>query len=148
MEIYPTSFYLMLISLPLQFTFSVEIVPICKDDIVCMPLALARSNGNMKFVNVTFSLQSFKNNLVALVDAPHFLVRLSCFSQVVLCERVGSSIHLLDPLTLQRAEVSAEVYWRSPFFAIGNTAHLIEYMVMDLELVRDQKGAPVTRGKV
>ena len=32
----------------MQFTFSVEIVPICKDDVVCLPLALARSNGNMK----------------------------------------------------------------------------------------------------
>lgn len=28
-------------------TFSVEIVPICKDDIVCLPLALARSLGNI-----------------------------------------------------------------------------------------------------
>ncbi|EKM75358.1 hypothetical protein AGABI1DRAFT_46606 [Agaricus bisporus var. burnettii JB137-S8] len=30
-----------------KFTYSVEIAPICKDDLVCMPLKLARSLGNI-----------------------------------------------------------------------------------------------------
>ena len=83
---------------------------------------------------------------------------------MVLCEKVGSSIHVLDPMSLQRAEVplilsfdryllmwwqiSADVYWRSPFHSICSAAHLIEYMVMDMDPVFDAKGAPVTRGKV
>ena len=30
-----------------KFTYSVELVPICKDDLVCVPLAQARSWGNI-----------------------------------------------------------------------------------------------------
>ena len=45
-------------------------------------------------------------------------------------------------------QISAEVYWRQPFLALGSTSHLIEYMVMDMDLVRDAKGAPIKRGKV
>ncbi|KAF8475627.1 NMD3 family-domain-containing protein [Kalaharituber pfeilii] len=30
-----------------KFTFSVELVPICKDDLVCLPIKLARSIGNI-----------------------------------------------------------------------------------------------------
>ncbi len=78
---------LFLLCLLAQFTFSVEIVPICKDDIVCLPLSLARSNGNIKSVPV-FAL-------LVLMD----------HSQIVICERIGSTIHLIDPMTLQRAEV-------------------------------------------
>ena len=33
-----------------KFTYSVEIVPICKDDLVCLPLKQARSLGNIRCV--------------------------------------------------------------------------------------------------
>uniref|UniRef100_A0A8C2JHG1 60S ribosomal export protein NMD3 n=1 Tax=Cyprinus carpio TaxID=7962 RepID=A0A8C2JHG1_CYPCA len=51
-------------------TFSVEIVPVCKDNVVCLSPRLAQSLGNM--------------------------------GQVCVCIRVTSSIHLIDPNTLQR----------------------------------------------
>uniref|UniRef100_F7E4H4 60S ribosomal export protein NMD3 n=1 Tax=Monodelphis domestica TaxID=13616 RepID=F7E4H4_MONDO len=50
-------------------TFSVEIVPICKDNVVCLPPRLAQSLGNM--------------------------------SQICVCIRVTSAVHLIDPSTLQ-----------------------------------------------
>lgn len=31
-----------------KFSYSVEIAPICKDDLVCLPLKLARSLGNIR----------------------------------------------------------------------------------------------------
>lgn len=34
-----------------KFTFSVEIVPICKDNIVCLPHKLAQSLGNIRSVH-------------------------------------------------------------------------------------------------
>lgn len=72
-----------------KHTFSVEIVPVCKvsalsaeagvrvndivfpfqNDIVCLPLKLARSLGNI--------------------------------AQIVLCTRVTTALHLLDPSTLK-----------------------------------------------
>ncbi|KAG7215608.1 hypothetical protein INR49_022134 [Caranx melampygus] len=50
-------------------TFSVEIVPVCKDNVVCLSPRLAQSLGNM--------------------------------GQVCVCIRVTSTIHLIDPNTLQ-----------------------------------------------
>eukprot|EP00042_Codosiga_hollandica_P044127 m.429363 g.429363 ORF g.429363 m.429363 type:complete len:541 (+) comp56716_c0_seq1:316-1938(+) len=98
-----------------KFTFSVEIVPICKDDVVCLPLPISKMCGTM--------------------------------AQIVICDRVGSSLHFIDPLTLQREEVSGDVYWRYPFQSIMSAAKLIEYMVMDIEPVRDASGRPVVVGK-
>ncbi|TMS07286.1 60S ribosomal export protein NMD3 [Larimichthys crocea] len=50
-------------------TFSMEIVPVCKDNVVCLSPRLAQSLGNM--------------------------------GQVCVCVRVTSTIHLIDPNTLQ-----------------------------------------------
>jgi NMD protein affecting ribosome stability and mRNA decay len=52
-----------------QYTFSVEIVPICKDDVVCFSPGLVKHFGGI--------------------------------SPIFICDRVGTSLHLLDPTTLQ-----------------------------------------------
>src|SRR5690606_11341525 len=57
-----------------KFTYSVELVPICKDDLVCLPIKLSRSIGNI--------------------------------SPLTICQKVGNALHVLDPNTLQTAEIS------------------------------------------
>ena len=52
-----------------KFTFSVELIPVCKDDVVCLPPKLAQQSGNM--------------------------------GQICICQRVTSSIQLIDPNSLQ-----------------------------------------------
>ena len=47
-----------------KHTFAVEIVPICKDDIVCLPLQTARSLGNIGQICVVTRV----TNMVYLVD--------------------------------------------------------------------------------
>lgn len=47
-----------------KFTFSVEIVPICKDDLVCLPKKLARASGNIS----QLVLCSRVGNAVHLLD--------------------------------------------------------------------------------
>lgn len=84
-----------------KYTFSVEIAPICKDDLVCIPPKQARSLGNI--------------------------------SPLTVCTRVGNSIHLLDPQTLQLCDVSAPVYWRTPFFSLASVTDLVEFTVLDIE---------------
>ena len=84
-----------------KFTYSCELVPICKDDLVALPLKLARQIGNI---------------------AP-----------LVICHRVGTSISVLDPNTLQTADISTPVYWRAPFSSLADVPELVEYMVMDIE---------------
>ncbi|OAA68291.1 nonsense-mediated mRNA decay protein 3 [Niveomyces insectorum RCEF 264] len=94
----------------MKFAFSVELVPICKDDLVALPLPLAKRIGSI---------------------AP-----------VALCYRIGTAINLLDPTTLQTAEVSAPVYWREkiPFTPLANTQDLVEFVVLDIEPVGPRKG--------
>ncbi|KAL8844761.1 MAG: hypothetical protein Q9176_000861 [Flavoplaca citrina] len=91
-----------------KFTFSVELVPICKDDLVCLPIKLAKQAGNI---------------------AP-----------LTLCYRVGTSINLLDPNTLQTSDISTPIYWRSPFNGLADVRELVEFVVMDIEPTGVQKG--------
>lgn len=84
-----------------KFTYSVEIVPVCKDDLVCLPKSLARAWGNI--------------------------------SPLTICSRVGNTIHLLDPMTLQQTDVTAPVYWRQPFDSLTTVADLVEFIVLDIE---------------
>ena len=91
-----------------KFTFSVELVPICKDDLVALPIKLAKQTGNI---------------------AP-----------LGLCYRVGTSINIIDPQTLQTADISTPIYWRSPFNSLADVQELVEFVVMDIELTKTQKG--------
>ncbi|KAL9631005.1 MAG: hypothetical protein Q9164_006121 [Protoblastenia rupestris] len=91
-----------------KFSFSIELVPICKDDLVALPIKLAKSIGNI---------------------AP-----------LTICYRVGTSVNLLDPQTLQTADVSTPIYWRSPFSSLADVHELVEFVVMDIEPVGSQKG--------
>lgn len=91
-----------------KFTFSVEIVPICKDDLVFLPARTAKALGGM--------------------------------CPLVLCTRVGTSIHFIDPNTLRSADISHQVYWRDPFQSLATSRVLIEYYVMDVELTGEEVG--------
>jgi len=94
----------------MKFAFSVEIVPICKDDLVALPIPLAKKIGNI--------------------------------SPIVLCHRIGTAINLLDPATLQTAEVTSPVYWREkiPFTSLADAQELVEFIVLDIEPTGRRKG--------
>ncbi|GLB42375.1 putative acts as an adapter for the XPO1 CRM1-mediated export of the 60S ribosomal subunit [Lyophyllum shimeji] len=84
-----------------KYTYSVEIIPICKDDLVCIPPKQARQMSNI--------------------------------SPLTICTRVGNSIHLLDPQTLQSGDISSPVYWRAPFETLATVTDLVEFTVLDIE---------------
>lgn len=91
-----------------KFTFSLEVVPVCKDDLVFFPSRTAKSLGGL--------------------------------CPLVLCTRVGTSIHFIDPNTLRCADISTAVYWRDPFNSLATSRNLIEFYVMDVELTGDVVG--------
>lgn len=91
-----------------KFSFSVSLVPICKDDLVALPIKLAKQLGNI--------------------------------SPLTLCYRVGTSINLLDPNTLQTTDVSTPIYWRSPFSNLADVQQLTEYIVLEIEPLGPEKG--------
>ncbi|KAK4035046.1 NMD3 family-domain-containing protein [Parachaetomium inaequale] len=91
-----------------KYNYSAEIVPVCRDDLVALPLKIAKSLGNI--------------------------------SPLVLCWRIGTSVNLLDPNTLQTAELSADAYWRAPFHPLAGSTELVEFVVMDIEPTGQRKG--------
>ncbi|ODV68496.1 nonsense-mediated mRNA decay protein 3 [Hyphopichia burtonii NRRL Y-1933] len=94
-----------------KFSFSVEIVPICRDDLVVLPKKLAHSMGNIP--------------------------------RLVLCSKISNSVQFLDPNTLQIADMSAPVYWRSPFPSLVDATQLVEFIVLDVEPTGDVRGKHV-----
>ena len=91
-----------------KFTFSCELIPICKDDLVALPVKLAKSIGNI--------------------------------SPLALCYRVGTAVNLLDPNTLRTAEVPSSIYWRTPFKNLADVQELVEFVVLDMELMDQNNG--------
>lgn len=91
-----------------KFTFSAELVPICKDDLVAMPIRLAKQTGNI--------------------------------TPLVLCHKIGTAIYLMDPQTLQTADISCPIYWRAPFSSLADSSQLVEFIVMDVELTGKTNG--------
>ncbi|XP_063243465.1 60S ribosomal export protein NMD3 [Bacillus rossius redtenbacheri] len=89
-----------------KFSYSVEIVPLSKDSVVCLPQKLTRQLGGI--------------------------------SPLCLVYRVSNAVHLIDPASAQIAEVSGTVFWRNPFSSICNPKQLTEYVVMDLEPIKDK----------
>lgn len=61
-------------------------------------------------------------------------------SPLTLCSRVGNSIHLIDPSTLQSCEITAPIYWRAPFESLATVTDLIEFTVLDVEPTGATKG--------
>lgn len=92
-----------------KFSFSAELVPICKDDLVALPIKLAKQIGNI--------------------------------SPLVICHRIGTAINLLDPNTLQTADIPSAIYWRTPFKTpLADVTDLVEFIVMDIEPLGKTKG--------
>lgn len=92
----------------MKFSFAVEIVPICREDLVALPIKLAKQMGNIY--------------------------------PITLCHRVGTSIYLVDPNTLQTADISPAVFWRAHFGALADSRQLVEFIIMDIERTGPTKG--------
>lgn len=63
-------------------------------------------------------------------------------SPLCLVQNVTSTIHLIDPLTAQMAEISGTSYFRYPFTSICDPKQLVEYTVMDIEIIRERRQFP------
>ena len=62
---------------------------------------------------------------------------------MTICSRVGNTIHLLDPATLQETDVTSTVYWREPFDALASVTDLVEFTVLDIESSGRARGKQV-----
>ena len=91
-----------------KYTFSVEILPLCKDDVVCLPPKVANQLGGI--------------------------------GPIVLVSKVSTSVSLVDPFTLQTADLPAPLYWKYPFRAMMSFKQGTEFFVFDVEKTSERKG--------
>ncbi|NP_001135423.1 nonsense-mediated mRNA 3 [Nasonia vitripennis] len=89
-----------------KFTFSIEIVPVSKDSIVCLPRKLTQKCGGLNPISLVY--------------------------------KVTSSIHLIDVSSGQVAEISSNLYWQLPFNSVCNPKQLKEYVVIDIEPIKEK----------
>uniref|UniRef100_U5EXW8 60S ribosomal export protein NMD3 n=1 Tax=Corethrella appendiculata TaxID=1370023 RepID=U5EXW8_9DIPT len=61
---------------------------------------------------------------------------------ICLVTRVANTIHLIDPQTAQLAEVHSMAFFKNPFDAICNPKQMIEFIVMDIEIVKNRHQFP------
>jgi nonsense-mediated mRNA decay protein 3 len=99
-----------------KFSYSVEIVPVSKDSIVCLPKKLTQ--------------------------------QLAGISPICLVNRVTSQIQLINVSSGQLADVQASVYWRFPFQSICNPKQLVEFVVMDIEVLEGGNKRFPGQGKI
>jgi nonsense-mediated mRNA decay protein 3 len=69
---------------------------------------------------------------------------MSNINPLTICSRVGNTLHLLDPSTLQSCEITAPIYWRSPFESLATVTDLVEFTVLDVEPSGARKGKWLT----
>ena len=61
-------------------------------------------------------------------------------NQVVLCERVTTGVHIIDPRTGQRGEFTQVKFWNyGPFSPIAVSPQMIEFIVLDCELLDEDR---------
>ncbi|KAI8057684.1 NMD3 family-domain-containing protein [Syncephalis plumigaleata] len=88
-----------------KFTYSVEIAPICKDDLICLPIKLARSLGNISQLvlctRVGTSLQLIDANSLQATEVSSQVFWRSSFiplaSSGEMCEYYVHDVELLGP---------------------------------------------------
>jgi len=99
-----------------KYTYSVEIPPICKEDIICLPL--------------------------------HFQKTLGGLGPIVLCYRINSSLHFIDPITLKTGEIQGSIYWKHPFDSFMNSKQSIQYIILDKDVDYKTKNEKYVLGDV
>ncbi|CAG2197188.1 NMD3 [Mytilus edulis] len=77
-----------------------------------------------------------KDNIVCL--PPKLAQHLGNINPLSLCYKVTNTIHVIDPTSLQVAEVKGPQYWRYPFLNVCEPKQLVEFMVIDVEIVADK----------
>ena len=90
---------------------------------------------NFKFTYFCEIAKPCKDDVIVIPDK---LARnLGNISNLQLVQRVCSSIHLVDPFTLQTAEVMSDKFWHhcGKIESIIGSKQLIEFIVLDVELI-------------
>ena len=109
-----------------KFTFLAEIIPICKDDLVILPKWTATKCGAM-----------------------HSLALITKVNQGLSILEIGATGKAAHS-SLKTANIDSLRYWKAPFRHLIGNRQLVEFTVLDIELIRTREAAAAAascRGK-
>ncbi|OQR94546.1 60S ribosomal export protein nmd3 [Achlya hypogyna] len=87
------------------------------------------NTANVKVTTVAEIAPLCKDDLVILEKR----TAQQCGISVAVVARVTTQIHLVDPRTARRAEITSDKYWKHPFHALDTGASMVEFIVLDVE---------------
>ena len=132
-----------------KFSYSVEIVPLSKDSLVCLPKNLTHQLGGINPLVLVFRV----TNTIHFIDPSS--AQSKCWywgcQNLVWSGRIQNALQefffpnliylLLFPPV---AEMNANTFWRYPFKTVCNPKQLSEYIVMDIDVIlaKDRKTFP------
>jgi 60S ribosomal export protein NMD3 len=92
---------------------------------------LSSNTGNYKHSFPVELPAVSKNDLVLLPKK--LATSLGGISRLVLCHKITQTVQLVDPVTLQRADLNSVAFWRYEFGPMLTSRQLVEFVVLDVE---------------
>ena len=87
-----------------------------------------------KFTYMSEIVPLCKHDLMAIPRA--LAAKCGQINQIVLCERVTTGVHIIDPRTGQRGDFTQDRFWHlGPFSPMATSPQLIQFIVLDCELL-------------
>ena len=104
-----------------KFSFSVEIIPICRDDLVCLPPPLVKKLGGIEPLYLCYKV----TNSLHLIDPT--TLKSECLSNHKIFKNFFP-----NPFFSAALVISAPLYWNFPFKSINTRKDFVEFMVLDV----------------
>lgn len=97
---------------------------------------LVSHDANSNEYNYKYSIQSelcpvCTDDLVVIPKGHSQL--LNACPPLVICHKMSTSVHLLDPLTLRGADIPAYEYWKKPLEPVATRSQMTEFVVLNVE---------------
>lgn len=107
---------------------------------------IKQSTANYKHNYLVVIAPICKDDLVILPKK--LAATLSGISPIVLVKNVTAEIHVIDPFSCERAEISTEKYDRNEFSSVMNSRELIKFVVLSIDpIIKDARPGAKRKGQ-
>jgi len=99
---------------------------------------LVSHDANSNEYNYKYTIQSELCPIVNddLVVIPRgWSASLNACAPLMICHKMSTSVHLVDPLTLRGCDIPAYEYWKKPLESVATRSQMTEFVVLNVELV-------------
>ncbi|PRQ45029.1 hypothetical protein RchiOBHm_Chr3g0485701 [Rosa chinensis] len=105
----------------------------------CIDFFFSTRSHGVKFVGKVAPVRSFEISPICREDLiflpPKVRSSFGNLGPLMICTKVTNNIALLHPLTLRHCFLDADQYWRLTFKSLQTSRELVEYIVLDVEMV-------------